>query len=294
MASRRPRLITYTEEGRVVHVIDIENGVTGYRDLVKHVLAAGVKRSPRGHVTLDAGPTTVVMQDVTESLPLGIGRGLNRRIAAVEAAQLVGGFSDPDLTVKASSAFSRYREPEGHFHGAYGNRIAQQFAYVIYKLKNDRDSRQAVATLWSPYHDNVPNKRDYPCTIALIFAIVNGRLELSVTMRSQDIWLGAPYDWFQFTQAQQTLARLLSIPPGIYRHSTVSTHLYGVNMADTDQLITPPDRYGREAQPLGFFGRTVQSVMQRAHDLSHRPEKELGEMNESERWYANQFATLLG
>lgn len=277
-----------------MHIVEIENGVLGYGDLVKHVLAAGTKRSPRGRVTLDAGPTTVVIRDVTESLPLGVGRGLNRKIAAVEAAQLIGGFSDAELTVKASSAFERYREPEGHFHGAYGNRIAKQFAYVIHKLKTDRDTRQAVATLWNPYNDNVPNKKDYPCTIALIFAIVNNRLELSVTMRSQDVWLGAPYDWFQFTQAQQTLARLLGVEPGTYRHTTVSTHLYGVNIPDTERLTTPPERYGREGQPLGFFGRTIHNVMQRAHDLSHRPVKELGVMNTSEQWYAKQFATLLG
>lgn len=277
-----------------MHVIDIESGVSGYRTLIDHVMSAGVRRSPRGLVTLDAGPTTVVMRDVTESLPLGVGRGLNRKIAAVEAAQLVGGFSDPELTVRASPAFKRFREPSGNFHGAYGARITQQLAYVTHKLRMDADSRQAVVTLWNPFHDNVPNKRDYPCTIALIFAIVKDRLELNVTMRSQDVWLGAPYDWFQFTQTQQTIARLLRVEPGIYRHSTVSTHLYGVNMIDAEQLVTPPNSNDREWQPRGFFGRTIQNVKKRAHSLAHLPKTELGVMNDSEKWYATQFATILG
>lgn len=274
-------------------VIEIENGVVGYGDLVNHVLKNGTRREPRGLVTLDAGWTTIVMHDIRYSLPLGIGRGVNRRIAAVEALQLLGAFSDPRLTIAASKTFERFTEPDGTFHGAYGKRIGMQFASVIGKLGTDRDTRQAVITLWDPNLDNHAGKNDYPCTTALIFGVRDDRLELSVTMRSQDVWLGTPYDWFQFTQLQLTAANLLGIEPGVYRHTTVSTHLYGTNINDTARLLEPPSPGRLEWQPLGLDGVVVSDIYTTARQIALGA-VDTENMSRNERWYLDQIAPLLG
>jgi thymidylate synthase len=274
-----------------VITLNIDSGVDGYATVVNHVIEHGQRRSPRGIATLDAGPVCVVIHDVTHSLPLGIGRGLNRRIAAVEAVQLIGGFSNPDLVVRASANFKRFQEDDGSFHGAYGNRVYGQLYNVVKKLRDDPDTRQAVITVWDSFKDNTPNKKDYPCTIALGFAKIDGKLDLNVTMRSQDVWLGAPYDWFQFTQLQQTVARRLGIRPGTYYHTTWSTHLYGVNLNDAKNLTKPPRITQREWQPRGIRGNTVHDVMNRARALTIR---DIDGMDTSDQWYREQFKTLVG
>lgn len=274
-------------------IIEIETGVSGYADLVNHVLKNGTRRDPRGIATLDAGWTTVVMRDVQRALPLGIGRNVNRRIAAVEALQLMGAFSDPALTIAASKNFAQFTEPNGTFHGAYGKRIGTQLAYVLRKLKHDRDTRQAVITLWDADMDNIPDKKDYPCTTALIFSLIDDRLELNVTMRSQDVWLGTPYDWFQFTQLQQTAAKLLDVWPGIYRHTTVSTHLYSTNFDDTARLTEPPSPSSTEWQPLGFDSVDITNLYDTARSIA-RGDVNVAYLSRNERWYHEQITPLLG
>jgi thymidylate synthase len=274
-------------------IIEIQNGVTGYRSIVEHVIRTGQKRCPRSLCTLDAGWLTVVMHDITRSLPLGIGRGINRNIAAVEAAQLVGAFSDPDLTVAASPAFMQFREPLGYFHGAYGRRIGDQVHDVVKKLTHDPNTRQAVVTLWDPLHDNEPDKRDYPCTVALIFALVDDALELSVTMRSQDVWLGAPYDWFQFTQLQWTVAVVLGVKPGIYRHTTVSTHIYERDVEKVERLTDlDPNSTTHERQPRGFahLGDTWHRALRRARTLPYADL--VGNTSLSDAWYRRCFELI--
>lgn len=277
--------------------IEVANGVTGYWRLLAKVLQRGKLRSPRGLKTYDAGPMTVVMWDTSASLPLQIGRNLNKRIAAVEALQLIGQFSSPELTVGASPNFQRFRESNGTFHGAYGRRIQRQLNEIVHKLRQDRDTRQAGMTLWDPWLDNQPGKLDYPCTVAIWFAIVNDTLELTVFMRSQDVWWGSPYDWFQFSQLQRTVAGVLDVEPGAYRHTTVSTHIYDEFVEAAERIIVtepgPELKTDRAFQPdrIGRPGDTTFVVKDRAAHIGAGYGIE--DPTESEQWYIDQVTEIM-
>ena len=56
-------------------------------------------------------------------------------------------------------------------------------------------------------------------------------------MRSNDVWLGAAYDFFQFTRVQIAIASILGIEPGTYNHHVGSLHIYEQHYAAADQLI---------------------------------------------------------
>lgn len=216
------------------------NFAQAYVDIVKEVYDMGSPRSPRGMLTRELTDVMICLSDVTRNtLPLGTGRGINTKIAAAEAIQLIGGFSSPELCVNSSPNFEHFRESDGTFWGAYGERISDQLACVVSKLRADPSSRQAVITLWKPAFDNVPGKKDYPCTIGLVYAIIDGKLCAKTMMRSNDVWLGLPYDVFQFTQLQQTIARVLEIQAGTYTHVALSLHLYEKHFAKVDDLHVP-------------------------------------------------------
>lgn len=276
-----------------MHVLNIDSGVSGYCDVVSYVKRTGHVRYPRGLMTLDAGPLTIVMHDINYALPLHVGRNVNRAIAVAEAVQLIGGFSSPRLLTAISQNFQQFIEPNGYFHGAYGTRIGNQLSEIVRKLQHDRDSRQAVIALWDSRLDNEHGKRDYPCTLTLHFAIVKDTLEMTTTMRSQDVWLGAPFDWFQFTQMQHTVARLLCVTPGLYRHITLSTHLYSANMEQVENLTQPPAMSTWEKQPqgIGTFTHDVHDVMHRAQSLTSTQELD---WTPSERWYRAQLTPYMG
>ena len=76
--------------------------------------------------------------------------------------------------------------------------------------------------------DNKPTK-DTPCTVSLQFLIRDNKLHLTVYMRSNDIWLGFPYDVFSFTCMQIKMAMELGYDVGEYTHIAGSLHLYTRN-----------------------------------------------------------------
>ena len=263
-------------------LIHIEDGVNGYVDLVKHVLKHGKETSPRGKKTLEIEDAVIRIDDVYNTLPMGVGRGAVPGIGAVEACQLLSGTSFPDLVVAVGPQFKNYAEDNGIFHGAYGPRTNGQYDAIIERLNADKDTRQAVVTIWNPQYDLQPMKRDYPCTILHQFRIRDNKLNMSVYMRSNDVWLGAAYDFFQFTRVQLAIASVLQIPVGTYTHHAGSLHIYEDHYEAAEKL-----KYSETKPELTYItGRTWSEVKSSAFLAMQAvySEDTYARLNEQERW----------
>ena len=268
-------------------IIEIENGVNGYVDLVQHVLKHGKETAPRGMKTREIEDAIIRIDDVYNTLPLNINRGTVPGIGAVEACQLMSGTSFPDLVIAIGPQFKNYAEDNGVFHGAYGPRTNGQYEVIIDRLKADPDSRQAVATIWNPQYDLQPQKRDYPCTILHQFRIRDNKLNMSVYMRSNDVWLGAAYDFFQFTRVQIAMASVLGIEPGKYAHHVGSLHIYEQHYAAADKL----KKTDKKVDIPVITGRTWNEVKSSAFLPMQAVVNEsmYNRLDENEKWYCDSM-----
>jgi thymidylate synthase len=271
-------------------VIHANDGRTAYVDILNKLRLFGHARPSRNGPTRDLGHTTIILDEPYRALPVDTGRGLSERIAALEAIQLIGAFSAPDWLVEKAPQLSPYREPSGAFWGAYGRRIDDQIRDVVSKLRADRWTRQAVATLWDPSRDNLLEKRDYPCTVALGFTtqptFTSNQLNMHVTMRSNDAWLGLPYDMFQFTQLFQTVCRMLDTRPGTYTHTAWSLHLYDRDVDRTYDVALADDAgYRFDPTGIGEPNMSFADVSNRAQIIALEPEKIDWDLSKSEKWY---------
>lgn len=268
-------------------VIEVDNLRDGYTRIANYVYGAGAEVAPRGQPTREMLDALIILANPRDAIPVGTGRGVNPAIAAVEAAQLIGATCIPEVMVSVSKNFEAFMD-DGRFYGAYGDRIKNQVRHVIRKLKEDPDTRQAVATLWDRKLDNAPGKHDYPCTTALFFNIRRGRLNLHVTMRSNDVWLGLAYDAFMFTQLQLTVAHCLRVEPGEYRHHAVSLHLYERDFDKLKQLHATDDTPLLPAAGFNVRGRKWDTALAHArYVMLGTFDEALAEPTESEMWYWN-------
>jgi len=273
-------------------VIEIKDGVDGYVDLVKHVLEHGSEVAPRGQKTREIEDAIIRIDDVFNVLPVGVGRGTVPGIGAVEACQLMSGTSFPDLVMAIGPQFKNYAEDNGMFHGAYGPRTHGQYDVIIERLKNDPSSRQAVVTIWNPQYDLQPEKRDYPCTILHQFRIRDNKLNMSVYMRSNDVWLGAAYDFFQFTRVQIAMAWVLGIAPGKYAHHVGSLHIYEQHYESADKLHYSKDKYPEIPYITGRTWNEVKSSSILPMQATVDPVA-YNRLLDNERWYADAMRTAV-
>jgi len=266
-------------------IINIQDGVNGYVDLVQHVLKHGKEVAPRGQKTREIEDAIIRIEDVNNVLPMNIGRGTVPGIGAVEACQLLSGTSFPELVIAIGPQFKNYVEDNGVFHGAYGPRTNGQFDVIINRLRQDPDTRQAVVTIWNPEYDLQPSKRDYPCTVLHQFRIRDNKLNMSVYMRSNDVWLGAAYDFFQFTRVQLAIASVLGIEPGTYNHHVGSLHIYEQHYEVAESL-----KYTDIKNEIpAITGRSWNEVKSSALISMQAvySQRSYGSLRDGEKWYAD-------
>jgi len=128
---------------------------------------------------------------------------------------------------KIPPIWEKMADAEGNVNSNYGWQWDRnkQIDYVYELLLNQPDTRQAVITILDmKEHDKFTY--DTPCTYAIQFTIVNGRLDMCVTMRSNDLWYGFCNDQYQFSKLQELMAYRLNIDTGVYYHFAHNMHLY--------------------------------------------------------------------
>jgi len=133
--------------------------------------------------------------------------------------------------------YKNFAEPNGKVNGAYGPRIVGQIEDVL-NILQDRKTRRAVIALYSSYDiHKADHAKDIPCTLTWNFLFENGALCLIATMRSNDIWLGMPYDIFVNTCVQRFIAAYLGVPTGWYQHQVGNLHLYDKHVQQATEAL---------------------------------------------------------
>ena len=234
----------------MAELVKIENGRTGYLEIVDTLLSKGGREPSRNGMTVEVRDMVIELANPLDAVPCGVRPGLNIAIGAVEALQLVGGFSDISLTCEIQPNFRNYLDGT-EFYGAYGLRTRKQLPAICDRLMDQSETRQAIVTIWDPELDTKPGKKDYPCTTAFSFLIRDGRLNMSTFMRSNDAWWGWPYDVWQFTTLQESMAIVLGVPVGTYTHHAASFHLYEPHWAAAKQMLNDAES-GQQIETLGF------------------------------------------
>ena len=246
--------------------IVISDMQTGLPAVIKEIAEYGALVAPRGVATVELMNASVILLAPEECLATGIGRKLNRGVAAVEALQLIGGVSHPELMGRIAPNTLQFRDG-GAFNGAYGPRIGMQLPLVVERLKRDPSTRQAIITIWDPLHDLVrETSNDYPCTLSFQFLMRDGHLSMITNMRSNDVWWGFTYDVVQFTQLQLTVANALGVMPGPYYHNAGSLHLYERDIEKAMKL-TSRETAAPPLRGLGYVGMDIKETMARARGI---------------------------
>jgi len=100
-----------------------------------------------------------------------------------------------------------------------------QIDYVVGKLREQPNTRQAAISIYD-CKEFERYRKDTPCTYAIQFTRFEDKLNMSVYMRSNDIWYGFCNDQYQFSSLQKMIAERLSIDVGWYYHHAHNMHLY--------------------------------------------------------------------
>jgi thymidylate synthase len=128
---------------------------------------------------------------------------------------------------KVPEIWKRMADAKGYVNSNYGYQWDRngQLDRIIQMLQDNPDNRQCAISIYDGKEID-DYSRDTPCTYAVQFTIVHNRLDMCVTMRSNDLWYGFCNDQYQFSKLQEMVSKRLNIETGVYYHFAHNMHLY--------------------------------------------------------------------
>ena len=132
-----------------------------------------------------------------------------------------------DIYGKIPEIWKRMANDAGNVNSNYGYQWERtsQLDIIVDMLKTKPDTRQAAISIYDAKEIS-DYTNDTPCTYAVQFTIVHNRLDMCVTMRSNDLWYGFCNDQYQFSKLQEMVSKRLEIETGVYYHFAHNMHLY--------------------------------------------------------------------
>jgi len=132
-----------------------------------------------------------------------------------------------DIYGKIPEIWKRMANGEGKVNSNYGYQWERngQLDRIIQMLQDNPDNRQCAISIYDGKEID-DYSHDTPCTYAVQFTIVHNRLDMCVTMRSNDLWYGFCNDQYQFSKLQEMVSKRLEIETGVYYHFAHNMHLY--------------------------------------------------------------------
>jgi thymidylate synthase len=169
-------------------------------------------------------------------------RKLNPVFAIVEGAWVLSGSNRLAPLENELPNIRAYSDDGKTLNGAYGARLRctfgiDQISSAVDLLKKAPNTRRAVLTMYSP-NDLIEDSKDIPCNTTAYLKIDNEKLNITVLNRSNDLYLGLPYNIFIFGLLQRHISRSLGVQAGKQSHFSDSLHIYKKDIINIQHIVS--------------------------------------------------------
>ena len=231
-------------------IVIAENSIDVLWEQSLRKLMNGTRVMPRGIPCYEITDAKLVLTHATNNLLVNSVRKLSPRFAVAEWLWIFFGHQDVATIARYSQRIKQFSDDGVSFNGTYGVPVIAQWRHTVDTLRRDPFSRQAVISIFrftdvTKYPEIMQRweSKDIPCTLSLQYLLRDGQLDCIATMRSSDVWLGLPYDVFNFSMLQSIMAGELGVRVGQLSLNLGSFHLYESNCEKAAIVI------GRHSEP---------------------------------------------
>jgi thymidylate synthase len=134
---------------------------------------------------------------------------------------------------KIPTIWQRMADDKGEVRSNYGWQWQRnnQIDKIVELLKEQPNTRKASISIYDAKEFDTYGS-DTPCTYAVNFTMLHNKLNMSVVMRSNDLWFGFCNDQYCFSMLQKMIAETLSVDVGMYYHFAQNFHIYNKQIED--------------------------------------------------------------
>ena len=221
-----------------------------YLDLMRHVRDHGTRKEDRtgtGTVSVFGYQTRF---DLSEGFPLVTTKKIHLRSILHELLWFLKGDTNIRyLHENKVTIWDEWADENGDLGPVYGHqwrswpaadgRKIDQISQVIDQLRNNPDSRRIIVSAWNV--GDIENMALPPCHAFFQFYVADGKLSCQLYQRSEDIFLGVPFNIASYALLLLMMAQVSGLQAGDFVHTFGDAHLYLNHLEQTElQLSRTP------------------------------------------------------
>jgi len=218
-----------------------------YHDLMKEVLAKGVKKSDR----TGTGTVSVfghqMRFNLADGFPMVTTKKLHLKSIIYELLWFLKGSTNNNwLKERGVSIWNEWAAPDGDLGPIYGyqwrswpapnGQHIDQISEVIETIKKNPDSRRIIVSAWNVA--DIPRMALAPCHAFFQFYVADGKLSCQLYQRSADIFLGVPFNIASYALLTHMVAQQCNLEVGDFVWTGGDCHLYSNHLEQVDLQLS--------------------------------------------------------
>jgi thymidylate synthase len=218
-----------------------------YHDLMKEVLAKGVKKSDRtGTGTLSVFGHQMRF-NLADGFPMVTTKKLHLKSIIYELLWFLKGSTDNNwLKERGVSIWNEWAAPDGDLGPIYGyqwrswpapnGQHIDQISEILETIKKNPDSRRIIVSAWNVA--DITRMALAPCHAFFQFYVADGKLSCQLYQRSADIFLGVPFNIASYALLTHMVAQQCNLEVGDFLWTGGDCHLYSNHLEQVDLQLS--------------------------------------------------------
>jgi thymidylate synthase len=218
-----------------------------YHDLMKEVLAKGVKKSDRtGTGTLSVFGHQMRF-NLADGFPMVTTKKLHLKSIIYELLWFLKGSTDNNwLKERGVSIWNEWAAPDGDLGPIYGYQCRSwpapngqhidQISEILETIKKNPDSRRIIVSAWNVA--DITRMALAPCHAFFQFYVADGKLSCQLYQRSADIFLGVPFNIASYALLTHMVAQQCNLEVGDFIWTGGDCHLYSNHLEQVDLQLS--------------------------------------------------------
>lgn len=218
-----------------------------YHDLMKEVLAKGVKKSDRTGTGTISVFGHQMRFNLADGFPMVTTKKLHLKSIIYELLWFLKGSTDNNwLKERGVSIWNEWAAPDGDLGPIYGyqwrswpapnGQHIDQISEVVEQIKNNPDSRRIIVSAWNVA--DIPRMALAPCHAFFQFYVADGKLSCQLYQRSADIFLGVPFNIASYALLTHMMAQQCNLEVGDFIWTGGDCHLYSNHLEQVNLQLS--------------------------------------------------------
>ena len=218
-----------------------------YHDLMKEVLAKGVKKSDRTGTGTISVFGHQMRFNLADGFPMVTTKKLHLKSIIYELLWFLKGSTDNNwLKERGVSIWNEWAAPDGDLGPIYGyqwrswpapnGQHIDQISEVVETIKKNPDSRRIIVSAWNVA--DIPRMALAPCHAFFQFYVADGKLSCQLYQRSADIFLGVPFNIASYALLTHMMAQQCNLEVGDFIWTGGDCHLYSNHLEQVELQLS--------------------------------------------------------